>query len=114
MRIKHILKTALTGLTANKTRSFLTVLGIVIGVMSVTLIVSISDGANGLILNQFQIFGSRTISVSPGREPSGPSDFAELFSDSLKKRELDALSNPNNVPNFENVYPDVMVPGGVV
>jgi putative ABC transport system permease protein len=114
MKTKHILKTAFMGLTANKSRSLLTILGIVIGVMSVTLIVSISDGANGLILNQFQIFGSRTISISPGREPSGPSDFAEIFSDSLKKRELDALSNPNNVPNFENVYPDVIVPGGVV
>jgi len=114
MKTKHILKTAFMGLTANKSRSLLTILGIVIGVMSVTLIVSISDGANGLILNQFQIFGSRTISISPGREPSGPSDFAEIFSDSLKKRELGALSNPNNVPNFINIYPDVIVPGGVV
>ena len=113
MRFKYTISTALTALAANKTRSLLTVLGIVIGVMSVTLIVSISNGANNLILNQFQIFGSRTISIEPGREPSGPADLTEIFTDSLKKRELDALSDKNRVPNFSNVSPEVIVPGGI-
>lgn len=111
--IKHTFKTALEGLRTNKTRSLLTILGIVIGIMSVTLVMSISQGASNLILGEFQAFGSKIISIEPGRKPKGPSDLAALFSDSLKVKDLKALKNKSNAPTFTNIFPEVVVPGSV-
>lgn len=102
---KHTLKTALIGLRTNRVRSFLTVLGIVIGVTSIMLIMSLGKGAQNLILSQVQGMGSKTIVVIPGREPKGPSDAAQIFSDSLKERDADLLRKKDNVPNAVRVMP---------
>jgi putative ABC transport system permease protein len=108
MHIKHVLKTASTSLKTNKSRTGLTILGIVIGVMAIILVVSVGKGAEQMILSQVQAFGSTNISVEPGREPTGPSDFAEMFSDSLKVKDLEALRNPSNVQGVKNVVPIIM------
>lgn len=113
MSFKYTFQTAFEGLRTNKSRSLLTILGIVIGITSVTLVMSISQGANNLILGEFQAFGSRIISIEPGREPSGPSDFTSFLSDSLKERDLEALQNKSNVPTFTNIFPEVIVTGPV-
>ena len=113
MPIRYTFKTSLEGLKTNKTRSLLTILGIVIGITSVTLVMSISQGANDLILGEFESFGSKIISIEPGREPSGPSDLASFLSDSLKEKDLDALKNKSNVPFFTNIVPEVIITGSV-
>tara|TARA_Y100000310_G_scaffold344555_1_gene457946 strand:+ start:3014 stop:4138 length:1125 start_codon:yes stop_codon:yes gene_type:complete len=74
---------------------------------------SISQGANDLILGEFESFGSKIISIEPGREPSGPSDLASFLSDSLKEKDLDALKNKSNVPFFTNIVPEVIITGSV-
>ncbi len=102
---KHTLKTALIGLRTNRVRSFLTVLGIVIGVTSIMLIMSLGKGAQNLILSQVQGMGSKTIVVIPGREPKGPSDAAQIFSDSLKERDVELLRKKDNVPNAARIMP---------
>jgi putative ABC transport system permease protein len=61
---------ALDTLRLHKVRSFLTVLGIVIGVTSVISVASIIDGLNGYIQERVESFGSRTYFVS--RIPLGP------------------------------------------
>lgn len=88
MILLHTLKTALTGVKTHKSRSGLTILGIVIGITAIILIMAVGQGAQDLILGQIQGLGSKTIAVIPGREPSGPSDFAQIFSDSLKERDF--------------------------
>ncbi len=114
MTLKHLFTTAVKGLRANKSRSALTILGIVIGVASIIAIQSIGDGAKLLIVRQLEGLGSETIVIHPGREPSGFSDFAsEFFLDSLKEKDLLALKNKNNVPDLEDLTPEVIVPGGV-
>jgi len=110
MRTRDILKIAIRGLRAHKSRSALTILGIVIGVTAVTLVVSVGRGAEGLILNQVASLGSRTIAVVPGKEPKGPTDpaFVEtLYGDSLKSREAQALEKKSNVPHAAEVMPMV-------
>lgn len=92
MRLRHTIHTAVSGLRANKTRSALTILGIVIGITAIMVVMSVGSGAEQLILNQIQGFGADSIFVEPGREPQGPSDFSEAFTDSLKQREADALA----------------------
>jgi len=107
MTLKHSLTTALPGLHSNRSRSALTILGIVIGITAIMLVLSLGSGAQSLILDQIQGMGSRTIVVIPGREPSGPSDFANVFLDSLKERDLQSLKNTANVPSAEDVAPIV-------
>ncbi|KKU03742.1 MAG: hypothetical protein UX06_C0035G0008 [Candidatus Giovannonibacteria bacterium GW2011_GWA2_45_21] len=107
MTTRHLIKTALTALKAHKSRSFLTILGIVIGITAIILVMSIGQGAQDLILSQIQGLGSRTIVVIPGREPSGPSDVAQIFSDSLKEKDLALISRKENVPNAEKIMPIV-------
>ncbi|MBU6414960.1 ABC transporter permease [Patescibacteria group bacterium] len=107
MIFSHTFKTALTGLKTHKSRSALTILGIVIGITSIILIMSVGQGAQNLILGQIQGLGSRTIAVIPGREPSGPSDFAQIFSDSLKERDLTLLMRKDKAPTVAEVMPIV-------
>ncbi len=107
MKISYTVKTALSGIRANTSRSLLTILGIVIGITAIMLVMSVGAGGQELILNQVRGLGSRTIIIEPGKEPNGPSDFAELFTDSLKDKEVDALKNPNNVQGIATLAPNV-------
>src|SRR4030042_1068345 len=103
MKLNYTIKTALRALKTNKSRAALTILGIVIGITSIMLIMSLGQGAQNLILSQLQTGGSKTIYVSPGREPKGPSDMAQSLGDSLKEKDLIALQNKANVPTAEKV-----------
>lgn len=105
MQIKYSIKTAVNGLRTHKSRSALTILGIVIGITSIILIMSLGQGAKDLILGQIQGLGAKNVVILPGKEPGGPSDLASLYADSLKERELIALRNKNNVPNAVRVMP---------
>jgi len=66
MNISDLFQEALTALTANKARSGLTILGIVIGIGSVIAMISIGQGAQGQIQENIQSLGSNLITVSPG------------------------------------------------
>jgi len=109
LTFKNSLKTAIKGLRVNKSRSALTILGIVIGITAIILIMSLGKGAQELILNQVRGLGSATIIIEPGREPQGPSDFSSLFTDSLKDREVEALRKSTNVPGLEQLTPIVVL-----
>lgn len=114
MTLKDSFKTALSGLKTNKSRSALTMLGIVIGITAIILMMSIGRGAEALILNEIGGLGAETIVVRPGKEPSGPSDFGQtLFSDSLKTKDVEALQKKSNAPNIAEVMPVLVVPGSV-
>lgn len=114
MLTKYALKTAVGGVTKHKSRSALTILGIVIGIASIILIQSLGQGAEGLIMGEFSGLGSNVMEIQPGAEPTGLMDFSDaLFSDVLKERELNALSNKANVPGVASITPSVMVTGSV-
>ncbi len=108
MTIQDILKTSFNGLRVNKSRSALTILGIVIGITAIILIMAVGQSASDLILNQIRGLGSTTIVVEAGREPQGPSDFAELFTDSLKQRDVDAIKNPSFVQGIKELTPEII------
>ncbi len=108
MTYRHLLKTALTGLSTNRSRSALTILGIVIGITAIMLVVSLGAGAQALILGEVQGLGTNTIAIIPGREPTGPTDVSALYSDSLKDKDLVALKNKANVPNLKSIMPTVI------
>ncbi len=67
------IKNAWEILRRNKIRSFLTMLGIIIGVMSMIVILSVGAGAQSLILNQVKSLGSNLVGVLPGKsDDKGP------------------------------------------
>jgi putative ABC transport system permease protein len=107
MNLKYGLKTAFIGLKTHKSRSALTILGIVIGIAAIIIVMSLGQGAQNLILNQIQSIGSKVIAIIPGRQPKGPTDIISTFTDSLKERDLDSLVNKNNVPKLKTVMPVV-------
>ena len=65
--LKQSAKISIRSLLANKTRSFLTMLGIIIGVSAVIIITSIGNGAQDLILSQIKSLGTDSISIMPGK-----------------------------------------------
>ena len=67
MDILETAQSALTAIFAHRMRSFLTVLGIVIGVMSVILLISLVTGLQTFITSQIQGLGSNLLFVIPGR-----------------------------------------------
>lgn len=67
MNILETTKSALKAILSNRMRSFLTVLGIVIGVMSVILLISLVTGLQTYITGQISGLGSNLIFVIPGR-----------------------------------------------
>lgn len=107
MVIKYTVKNAITGLQTHKSRSLLTILGIVIGIAAIMIVMSLGGGAQGLILSQVQSIGSKTIAVIPGRQPTGPTDLTSLFADSLKERDLQLLERKENVPHLSLIMPIV-------
>lgn len=66
MIYRTIAKTAFTSILRNKTRSFLTTLGVIIGVLSVILLTSIGNGLTVFVEEQFANLGSNLLIISPG------------------------------------------------
>ncbi len=114
MHIRFILQTSLKAIITNKSRSVLTVLGIVIGISSIVLIMSIGQAAESLILREVETLGGNFVQINPGKEMKGPSDMAtNLLLDSLKERDIKALKNKSNVPDLKDITPSLMVPSSV-
>ncbi len=70
---------ALGQIWANKTRSVLTTIGIVIGVASVTAVIAALSGLKAKILTQVQTLGSNTIFIQPRRPDRGPQQHANYW-----------------------------------
>jgi putative ABC transport system permease protein len=114
MQLRDIAIISIEGLKTNRTRSALTILGIVIGITAIMMMMSIGRGAEALILGEIQGLGAETVIIRPGKEPTGPSDFADtVFADSLKTRDLEALLKKTNVPHLADLMPALVVPGSV-
>ncbi len=73
MNFVSIFQLSLKNLRANPLRSFLTMLGLIIGIGSVVLIMSVGAGAQVLVLSQVNKIGSDLIGVLPGAsDAKGP------------------------------------------
>jgi len=76
---------------ANKTRSVLTTLGIVIGVASVTAVIAALSGLKAKILTQVETLGSNTIFVQPRRPDTGPLQHAPWWSIRFLPEQFDGM-----------------------
>ena len=63
-KLLMVLRAALNSLTLHKLRSFLTMLGVVIGVGAVIALVAVGEGAQAQVVSQFQALGSNLLTVT--------------------------------------------------
>ena len=73
MRITESFRVALDALRANRLRSLLTMLGVVIGVAAVVVLVAIGGGAKQLVTSEVEGLGSNIVFVAPGKFQLGTS-----------------------------------------
>src|SRR6185369_15833356 len=96
-------------LLARKGRSFLTILGIVIGVAGVIIIISLGAGAQSLVLGQVTKLGSNLLYVQPwrGNENGPPSTAFGIVITTLTNEDADALRDKVRVPHAESINASV-------
>ena len=94
--IKLVFRTLL----ARKGRSFLTILGIVIGVAGVIIIIALGAGAQSLILSQVTKLGSDLLSIQPGKsnEKGPPAQVFGIVITTLVNDDANALRSKAQVP----------------
>lgn len=103
MIVQHV-RMAINSLRHNKVRTFLTLLGIIIGVTSVTTIIGLGEGVKRQVNQQISDLGSDLITIVPGRD-QGSTDFNSLndllgttaTSASLSQKDLETVSELPNV-----------------
>ncbi len=67
MFLRDVVKLCLSALLDQRMRSFLTVLGISVGIAAVVLLTSIGEGVRRFVLSEFTQFGTDLIAVNPGK-----------------------------------------------
>jgi len=108
MKIKRVLTEMVTSLGANKLRSGLTILGIVIGVAAVIAMLSIGQGAQNSITSAINSIGSNVLFVTPGAAArfTGGGGFNEVRNiRPLTMEDAQALADPTQAPDVQAVAP---------
>lgn len=102
MGLREIFVFALRGVAANKMRSGLTMLGILIGVGAVILLVAVGNGSKVAVEESLQSLGTNTLTVSSGRAVR-----SSTYSTDLTLSIVDALRDENAAPDVKSVSPVV-------
>jgi putative ABC transport system permease protein len=101
MRVSDLVKSSKATLKHGKMRSLLTMLGIVIGISSVIILMSIGQSAQDYILGQVQGLGSNLIIIIPGGTNNGkfssPAASQGIIIKSLVQQDVDSLSRDPSV-----------------
>jgi putative ABC transport system permease protein len=100
MNIGEVLRISLEAIGKNKVRSFLTMLGIIIGVAAVIIMIAVSNGTASAIAKQITSLGSNLIFISPSFSRNGPQGGPENGSGLVF---TDAAAIQQNVPNVAGV-----------
>ena len=93
-------KAALAALQANTLRSFLAMLGVIIGVASVIVMVSVASGASQAIEERIRALGTNLLIISPGSFTSGGRRAGEGTATALSEGDL---ADPRKVPGVAAV-----------
>lgn len=92
MRIVNLFHIAFRSLLRNKLRSFLTMLGIIIGVASVIAMLAIGEGSNQNIKASVASLGTNSIMVYPGNNMSGGVSQGAASNKTIKIEDVDAIA----------------------
>lgn len=94
-----IIRSAFEDFNRNKVRTFLTSLGILIGVSSVVLLIALGLGLKAYIKQQFESLGTNTLYVLPGNVSGGGAGIAGTMTSSLRfdNRDVQMLKKVKNI-----------------
>jgi putative ABC transport system permease protein len=112
MNIIQSIRVALQGLTANKLRSALTMLGIIIGVAAVIALVAVGQGAQAAVPQRFQSLGSNLLIISPGAAFYGRASQGAASAQSLTNEDAAAIAQLATL--VEAIAPEYSVRGAQV
>ncbi len=112
MRIKNLLKAALRSLAKNKMRTFLTMLGIIIGVGSVIAMLAIGQGSRESIQSQISSLGTNVLMIFPQASSSGGVRMEAGSSQRMTIEDLKAVEE--RCPSVAYITPQVRTSGQLV
>jgi macrolide transport system ATP-binding/permease protein len=104
-RYREAGRMALHAMLAHRMRTFLTMLGIIIGIAAVVSVVALGQGARAKVIDQINAMGTNTIDIFPGKD-WGDEKAASI--QTLNKRDLDALLGQ---PYLEGASPQIASSG---
>ena len=112
MKTERIIKTALRGLSKNKMRTFFMMIGIVIGIMAITMVISVGLGAEDRVMERVKKFGFESIMVFSGGGTQLMGNESASPTTTLKLADAEALVT--QVSNIIDVSPFSRMPGTTV
>jgi putative ABC transport system permease protein len=106
MRLEDLLRMSSQALTAHRLRSFLTLLGIAVGIAAVILLTSLGQSMHRYVTNEFTKFGTNIIKIAPGRQYArGSTPMLPTTSRPLTLDDADALAR---LPHIGIISPVVL------
>ncbi|SEN46305.1 putative ABC transport system permease protein [Actinacidiphila rubida] len=99
------LRFAVGGLAANKVRSGLTMLGVLIGVAAVIILLAVGNGSSQAVKDSIEKLGTNALTVSSGGGFGGQS--TATSTKPLTVDDARALADPASAPDVESVAPEV-------
>lgn len=104
-RYREAGRMALHAMLAHRMRTFLTILGIIIGIAAVVSVVALGQGARAKVIDDINAMGTNTIDIFPGKD-WGDEKAASI--QTLNERDLDALLGQ---PYLEGASPQIATSG---
>ncbi len=104
---RETLRIAWGGITANKLRSGLTILGMTIGVASVIVLIAVGNGSSKAVQSQIQSLGTNVLVVQGAGGLRRFAGAATASSISLTKADAEALQNSSLAPDVKSASPVV-------
>ena len=101
--MRELIHLALRAIARQRLRSFLSMIGIAIGIASVILLTSIGEGTKRYFVDQFSQFGTNIIAINPGKVETG--GLPGAFGGSTQKLTLDDAEALSRVPGVEEMVP---------
>jgi putative ABC transport system permease protein len=99
-------RTGINGVRSHRLRSFLTVLGILIGIAGVIVAVGLGEGASSQVTSEINALGSNVLTITPGSSTSSTGIRQALGTAStLTLADVNALSSPVDAPDVKAVAP---------
>ena len=111
MKIYQVVRQSRRAIFRNKGRSFLTILGIIIGIGSVIALISLGTGVQKSISSKISTLGTTTLTISPGQafsgggnasqRPGSGSDGFSQISSTLTMKDLESLQDQKKNPSVK-------------
>ena len=105
MLLKDSVKLSLAALFSQRMRSFLTTLGITVGIASVVLLTSLGEGVHRFVLSEFTQFGTNLIGVTPGKATTA--GMSGGIVSNVRPLSMDDSAALKRIPNIIAVAPVV-------